>query len=228
MKRNPCAELKPIATASTQLPLSLVGPIRNGGRRRDRGGWRAGPGRTRSERRWIHRGGIRALHTHRWIQRRVIGHAVGAGAGIRTPDPRFKSSPRTPQDASSRLLLYSILRISPPRGTSWHPGLAIQIGYISEGNQRTTCTRLSTPRHLESAVRTAEASVTRPTARTRASGSLSDLWRARSTAAILATSRSIGWTVSTTESTNAFVRLTASLPRRLAPTSTSANALAGR
>jgi len=50
----------------------------------------------------------------------------GAGDRIRTCDPRFKSSPRTPQDVSSRLLLYSILRISPPRGTLRHPGLAIQ------------------------------------------------------------------------------------------------------
>jgi hypothetical protein len=61
------------------------------------------------------------------------GGDCGAGAGTRTPDHRFKSSSRTPQDGSSCLLLYSILRISPPRGTSWHPGLAIQIGYTSEG-----------------------------------------------------------------------------------------------
>lgn len=54
---------------------------------------------------------------------------IGAGAEIRTSDPRFKSSPRTPQDAFSNLLLNSILRISPPRGSPWHPGLAIQIGY---------------------------------------------------------------------------------------------------
>ena len=60
----------------------------------------------------------------------------GAGTGTRTPDPRLKSSPRTPQDASSRLLLNSILRISPPRGTPWHPGLAIRNGYISEGLER--------------------------------------------------------------------------------------------
>src|SRR6266581_7291617 len=51
---------------------------------------------------------------------------IGAGAGIRTLDHRFKSSPRTPQDASSSLLLNSILRVSPPRGSSSVLGLAIQ------------------------------------------------------------------------------------------------------
>jgi hypothetical protein len=55
----------------------------------------------------------------------------GAGAEIRTPDPRFKSSPRTPPDASSSLLLNSILRISPPRGTPRLLRLAIRIGYTS-------------------------------------------------------------------------------------------------
>ena len=57
---------------------------------------------------------------------------IGAGDRIRTCDPRFKSSPRTPQDASSGLLLNSFLRISPPRGTPSLLGLAIQIGYTSK------------------------------------------------------------------------------------------------
>jgi hypothetical protein len=68
----------------------------------------------------------------------------GAGAGTRTPDPRFKSSPRTPQDASSGLLLNSVLRISTPRGSSNLPGLAIQIGYTSPGLERSRPRRART------------------------------------------------------------------------------------
>ena len=56
-----------------------------------------------------------------------------AGAGTRTPDPRFKSPSRPPQDASPGLLPYSILRPAPPRGSRDSPGLAIQNGYTSEG-----------------------------------------------------------------------------------------------
>src|SRR5579864_5435734 len=36
---------------------------------------------------------------------------------------------RAPHEASPMRLRYSILRISPPRGTLRHPGLAMQIGY---------------------------------------------------------------------------------------------------
>lgn len=106
--------------------------------------------------------------------------------------------------------------------------MAIRIGYTRRRESVTTWTRLSTLRHPRSAVRIADASVPRPTARTRASGSLIDRWPARNAAAIFATFLSIGWTTSTTESIKASVRLIASGPRRLAPTSTSANALAGR
>jgi len=59
-----------------------------------------------------------------------------AGFWINSGGVQMSSSSRTPQDASSRRLLYSILRISPPRGTSRHPGLAIQIGYTSERLER--------------------------------------------------------------------------------------------
>src|SRR5437899_7428128 len=72
-----------------------------------------------------------------------------AGAGVRTRDPRLKILLRALPDVSYGVPTYLILRIG--------------------------CPRLSTLRHLESAVRIADASITRPTARTRASGSQSDL-----------------------------------------------------
>ena len=61
---------------------------------------------------------------------------VGAGAGIRTLDQRFKSPSRPPHDASPGLLPYSILRLAAPSGSCDSPGLAIQIGYTSEGPGR--------------------------------------------------------------------------------------------
>src|SRR6266702_150724 len=60
----------------------------------------------------------------------------GAGAGIRTLDRRFKSPSRPPHEASQGLLPYSILRPAPPRGSCDSPRLAIQIGYTSEGLER--------------------------------------------------------------------------------------------
>jgi hypothetical protein len=51
-------------------------------------------------------------------------------------DHRFKSPSPPPPDASPGLLPYSILRLAPPRGSCDSPGLAIQIGYTSEGLER--------------------------------------------------------------------------------------------
>jgi hypothetical protein len=104
----------------------------------------------------------------------------------------LKARPRTPQDASSRLPLYSVLRITPPRGTPWHLGLAIQIGPYRQRCQRTNWTRLSITRQVASAVRMADATVTRPTAITSASGSRSHGCPARNAAATLATSLGSG------------------------------------
>ena|SRR5437879_1421301 len=79
----------------------------------------------------------------RTVNRPNLNSRIGAGAGIRTPDPRFKSSTRTPQDASSCLLPNSDLRISPPPGSLRLPGLAIQIGYTL--TTWSSCERLPSP-----------------------------------------------------------------------------------
>src|SRR5207245_2000505 len=93
------------------------------------------------------------LTTPAWLYRWLYGaigdgpseteleYKSGAGAGTRTPDPRLKSPSRPPHDAFPGLLPYSDLRPAPPPGSHDSPGLAIQIGYASEGPERSPSAR---------------------------------------------------------------------------------------